>query len=104
MEGILANALGQDATQSGLSEKWDLLTRLLARLDHEVRDPLSSLDVHVQLIEEDLATLAPQMREQLAARLEIIHGELHRLENIVEHFLRLAGPSALDPEVLPDSR
>jgi two-component system sensor histidine kinase HydH len=38
------------------------------------------------------------MREQLAPRLEIIRGELHRLESIVDHFLRLAGPSALDLE------
>jgi two-component system sensor histidine kinase HydH len=34
----------------------------------------------------------------LAPRLEIIHGELHRLESIVDNFLRLAGPSALDLE------
>ena len=79
-------------------EKRDLLERLLARLAHEIRNPLSSLDIHVQLLEEDLGSLAPTMREQLSSRLEIIHGELHRLESIVDHFLRLAGPSALDLE------
>jgi len=31
-------------------------------------------------------------------RLEIIHGELHRLEGIVERFLRLAGPAGVDLE------
>ena len=96
MESILATALGQDATPSALAEKRDLLARLLARLAHEIRNPLSSLDIHVQLLEEDLGALAPQMREQLTSRLEIIHGELHRLESIVGNFLRLAGPSALD--------
>jgi two-component system sensor histidine kinase HydH len=40
--------------------------------------------------------MAPQTKEKLSGRLEIIHGELHRLENIVKQFLRLAGPSALD--------
>jgi two-component system sensor histidine kinase HydH len=79
-------------------EKRDLLERLLARLAHEIRNPLSSLDIHVQLLEEDLGSLAPILREQLSSRLEIIHGELHRLESIVDHFLRLAGPSALDLE------
>ncbi len=77
-------------------EKQLLLSRLLARFAHEVRNPLSSLDIHVQLLEEDLAQAAPQMRERTASRLEIIHGELHRLENIVKHFLSLAGPSSLD--------
>jgi len=70
----------------------------LGRLAHEIRNPLSSIDVHVQLLEEDLGALAPGMREQLTPRLEIIHGELHRLETIVNNFLRLAGPSALDVE------
>ena len=80
------------------AEKRDLLARLLGRLAHEVRNPLSSLDIHFQLLEEDLAKLAPQMREQLGARLEIIHGELARLEGIVERFLRLAGPAGVDLE------
>lgn len=98
VERILAQALGQDPAHSAVAEKRDLLERLLARLAHEIRNPLSSLDIHVQLLEEDLGGLAPAMREQLSPRLEIIHGELHRLESIVDHFLRLAGPSALELE------
>jgi signal transduction histidine kinase len=98
VESILAKALGQDVSQLATAEKRDLLARLLGRLAHEVRNPLSSLDIHVQLLEEDLGSLAPQMREQLTPRLEIIHGELHRLEGIVERFLRLAGPAGVDLE------
>jgi signal transduction histidine kinase len=98
VESILAKAMGQDASQLVAAEKRDLLARLLGRLAHEVRNPLSSLDIHFQLLEEDLASLAPQMREQLSSRLEIIHGELHRLEGIVERFLRLAGPAGVDLE------
>ena len=98
VENILAQALGQDASQLAAAEKRDLLARLLGRLAHEVRNPLSSLDIHFQLLEEDLASLAPQIREQLTSRMEIIHGELHRLEGIVERFLRLAGPSGVDLE------
>ena len=98
METILAKALGQDLTQAAVEEKRDLLERLLARLAHEIRNPLSSLDVHVQLLEEDLTSLAPDMRNKLNPRLGIIRGELHRLESIVSQFLRLAGPSALDLE------
>jgi two-component system sensor histidine kinase HydH len=98
VESIFAKALGPEATPTVVAEKRDLLERLLARLAHEIRNPLSSLDIHVQLLEEDLGALAPGTREQLAPRLEVIHGELHRLESIVDHFLRLAGPSALDLE------
>jgi two-component system sensor histidine kinase HydH len=98
VESIFAKALGQDASQLAAAEKRNLLARLLGRLAHEIRNPLSSLDIHVQLLDEDLASLAPQVREQLTPRLEIIHGELHRLEGIVERFLRLAGPAGVDLE------
>jgi two-component system, NtrC family, sensor histidine kinase HydH len=96
MEIILANALGQDVSTLAAQEKRLLLSRLLARFAHEVRNPLSSLDIHVQLLEEDIAQASPPVREKTASRFEIIHGELHRLENIVKHFLSLAGPSSLD--------
>src|ERR1017187_1037264 len=95
MERILAKALGHDVNKLAAQEKQLLLSRLLARFAHEVRNPLSSLDIQVQLLEEDLPQAAPPLREKTAGRLEIIHGELHRLENIVKHFLSLAGPSAL---------
>jgi signal transduction histidine kinase len=88
--------LGQDVTKLAAQEKQLLLSRLLARLAHEIRNPLSSLDIHVQLLEEDLAQATQQVRDRAAGRFEIIHGELHRLENIVKHFLSLAGPSSLD--------
>jgi two-component system sensor histidine kinase HydH len=103
VETILANALGPEAA-SAVAEKRDLLERLLARLAHEIRNPLSSLDIHVQLLEEDLGNLVPATRDELSGRLEIIRGELHRLERIVDQFLRLAGPSALDLEPVDLSR
>ena len=96
MERILAKALGQDVSKLATREKQLLLSRLLARLAHEIRNPLSSLDIHVQLLEEDLAQATAELRDQTTARLEIIRGELHRLENIVKQFLSLAGPSSLD--------
>src|SRR5579872_3778168 len=83
VESILAKALGQDSGQMAVAEKRDLLERLLARLAHEIRNPLSSLDIHVQLLQEDLGSLAPALRGQLSPRLEIIRGELHRLESVV---------------------
>jgi len=96
METSLANALGQDDSQLAAAEKRDLLARLLKRLAHEIRNPLSSLDIHVQLLQEDVAGLPPETQKSLNSRLEIIHGELHRLDGIVERFLKLAGPSGLD--------
>jgi len=104
MERILANALGQDVNKLAAQEKRLLLSRLLARFAHEVRNPLSSLEIHIQLLEEDIACSQPGLRDKTAGRFEIIHGELHRLENIVKHFLSLAAPSSLDLHPVEISR
>src|SRR5207302_1033231 len=85
-----------DVATLATQEKQLLLSRLLARLAHEIRNPLSSLDIHVQLLEEDLAEASAALKEKTSSRLEIIRAELHRLENIVKQFLSLSGPSALN--------
>jgi two-component system sensor histidine kinase HydH len=100
MEKILAQALGEDVSNVAAQEKQVLLSRLLARVAHEIRNPLSSLAIHLQLLDEDVSKAPPAIREKAAARFEIIRGELHRLENIVKHFLSLAGPSALNLELV----
>jgi two-component system sensor histidine kinase HydH len=99
-----ANDPAREGGGLALHEKQILLSRLLARLAHEIRNPLSSLDIHVQLLEEDLAQAGAAVRERTAGRLEIIHGELHRLEHIVEQFLRLSGPSAVTLQPLDLAR
>lgn len=97
MENVTPKPPGGEAAAA---EKRDLLARLLGRLAHEIRNPLSSLDIHFQLLEEDLGGVQKELRDKLSPRVEIIHGELHRLKTIVERFLRLAGPSAIDPEAI----
>src|SRR5208282_5619646 len=100
VERILAKAIGHPVPPLELQrltqeQKRELLTRLLAHLAHELRNPLSSLDIHVQLLEEDVAAGGADLARRTGERFEIIHGELHRLENVVTRFLQLAGPPAL---------
>jgi signal transduction histidine kinase len=100
VEKILANALGPDDTQLAAGEKQRLLARLLARLAHEIRNPLSSLAIHVQLLEEDMAQAAPPLKAQTVGRFEIIRSELLRLENLMRQFLSLAAPSSIDLQTI----
>ena len=100
MERIFAKATGQTVPSQELQrltqeQKRDLLTRLLAHVAHELRNPLSSLDIHVQLLEEDVAVGGADLAQRTGDRFQIIHGELHRLENVVTRFLQLAGPPSL---------
>jgi signal transduction histidine kinase len=93
MDALLRNALGRDASELLAEERQRLLSRLLSRLAHEIRNPLSSLDVHVQLLEEDLERVSPPVSPDITSRLEIIHSELKRLDAIVRQFLSLAAPA-----------
>ena len=61
---VMARGAESETAQLPAMEKRDLLARLLRRLAHEIRNPLSSLDVHFQLLEEDLVALAPEARTQ----------------------------------------
>jgi len=96
VEKTLADALGPDVPKLAAQEKQQLLARLLARLAHEIRNPLSSLGIHVQLLEEDVAQAGTSLQAQTAGRFEIIRSELQRLENLMRQFLSLAAPSSAD--------
>ena len=100
MDAMLKEALGRDAAELAAEERQRLLSRLLSQLAHEIRNPLSSLDVHVQLLEEDLLRLAPPVSPEITGRLEIIRSELQRLDGIVRQFLSLASPAPVNLQPL----
>lgn len=104
MDALLKNALGRDASELAAEERQQLLSRLLARLAHEIRNPLSALDVHVQLLEEDLMRVSPPVSPEITGRLEIVRSELRRLDEIVRQFLSLAVPAPvhLQPLAIAD--
>lgn len=98
MEPSSNHPLDRDASELAAEETQRLLSRLLSRLAHEIRNPLGALDVHVQLLEEDLAKLAPAVPPASAARVIIIRRELSRLDEIVRRYLTLAAPGSITPE------
>jgi len=69
---------------------------LAASIAHEVRNPLSSVKMNVQMIENRLERLVdPEQIEYFRTKVERIKGEVDRLEGSVGHFLAFARPSPL---------
>lgn len=67
----------------------DLLERLAGGLAHELKNPLGTLNLNVQLLEEDLAQrggLDPALKSRIAS----IAGDYRRLEEVLNNFLRYA--------------
>ncbi len=72
------------------SERLAHIGKLMASLAHEIRNPLSSLKMNVQILLKNLVLEGNDRR-----RMEIVSKEISRLESILEEMLDLAKPVPL---------
>lgn len=75
------------------------LAELAGGLAHELRNPLSTMMVHLRLLAEDLAdesVAASDVRRRGLVRVEALQKEASRLQALFDDFLNVAGPYQLD--------
>ncbi|MCZ7685852.1 MAG: ATP-binding protein [Sandaracinaceae bacterium] len=82
------------------TERLAAIGRMAAHVTHEVRNPLSSIGLNVELLEEEIGGAGVEAKALLRA----IEREIDRLTAITEEYLRLARLPAprLEPESLGD--
>jgi len=85
--------------QAAEAERLAYLGTLAAGLAHEIRNPLNSLSLNMQMLEEELEESRTGSSKQRL--LTITRSELGRLENLVTDFLAYARPRPLKREILP---
>jgi signal transduction histidine kinase len=73
--------------------------KLAAGLAHELKNPLSTLKLNLQLLEEDLASLPGAERSR--HRLATLKKEADRLRHTLDDFLKFAGRIELRVETVP---
>ena len=84
--------------QAAEAERLAYIGTLAAGLAHEIRNPLNSLNLNMQMLEEDLpSSSSPGSTGRL---LSITRSELARLEGLVSDFLAYAKPRAPELEVV----
>jgi two-component system sensor histidine kinase HydH len=73
---------------------------LASGLAHEIRNPLNSLNLNMQLLEEELSgrSLGPPEAQRSGRLMSITRAEIHRLERLVTDFLQYARPRPLELE------
>ena len=74
------------------SQRLAALGRLTSGVAHEVKNPLNSMMIHVELIKERLESPTPEVRQSL----DVISGEIRRLDRVVQGFLGFMRPHELE--------
>jgi PAS domain S-box-containing protein len=72
------------------AEHFALLGRLAAGVSHEIRNPLSAIYLHVDLVEEELRQPSPESTTTMADALTEIKTQLARLDDLLQDYLSLA--------------
>jgi len=77
-------------------ERFAALGHLTRRIIHEIRNPLSAMDMNLQLLQEHLEQYPmPDIEEKVSRYLSIIFSELHRLDAILQNTHLSVHPPAL---------
>jgi signal transduction histidine kinase len=87
-----ANKAEAESRRSARLAEVGALTGVLA---HEIKNPLSTVGLNLQLLQEDLAA-TDGAGERLRNRLDTVQRETTRLRDILDDFLRYAGKLELD--------
>jgi PAS domain S-box-containing protein len=74
------------------TERLATIGRMAARVAHEVRNPLSSITLNVDLLADELRSYGMVDTSEAEALLESINGELERLNQVVRDYLSFSRP------------
>jgi len=83
-------------TQARNAERWAHIGKLAGGLAHEIKNPLSTLNMNLQLMEEDWGDMESADGRQLRSRIDMLRKEVRRLEEILNDFLRFARGPEID--------
>ncbi|MGZ8406048.1 MAG: two-component system sensor histidine kinase NtrB [Nitrospira sp.] len=77
-----------------IADKLAALHTLSAGVAHELRNPLSAIDLNLHLLEEDLKEMG-MLATQSARYLHVLNAECRRLSVILDNFMKFARPGSV---------
>ena len=99
---VMGQAIEERERQLVRSERLVAVGKMAATITHEVRNPLSSIGLNTELLQEELAELSNKDTDEALALCRSITAEVNRLTEITEeylHFARLPQPRLRDEDL-----
>jgi two-component system, NtrC family, sensor kinase len=103
---VMGRAIEERERELVRSERLVAVGKMAAMITHEVRNPLSSIGLNVELLDEELGDLPPERSVEARSLLRAITAEVDRLTAVTEEYLKFArlpkpklAAEALDPIV-----
>ena len=85
-----------DQERQRLKARYDEIATLAGGLAHEIRNPLSTIGMNIELMTEDLAESDLPRDRRLLQRVQLVQRECRRLENTLNAFLQFARVGELE--------
>jgi signal transduction histidine kinase len=78
------------------SMKYNVISKLAPSIAHEIRNPLSSLAIHTEILDNTLPALSLQTEQfqRIKKSIAVLHSELERVMKIIDRFFKLARSGA----------
>lgn len=84
------------AEHEHLVSHYNELAELAGSLAHEIKNPLAVIRMNMDLLAEDLADAETPRERRARAKIDVVHDQCTRLENLLNDFLKFARVRSLD--------
>ncbi|HCK42668.1 MAG: ATPase [Planctomycetaceae bacterium] len=79
-----------------LMDQYTEIARLAGALAHEIKNPLSTIRLNMELLAEDLEETQSPAQQRASKRIDLVHRECQRLQDLLDDFLNYAKVRHLD--------
>jgi signal transduction histidine kinase len=77
-------------------DRYTEIARLAGGLAHEIKNPLSTIRLNIELLAEDLEEIDSPQGRRAFRKIEVVQRECRRLEDLLNDFLNFAGAHRLE--------
>lgn len=97
--------LTQDEVEQKLAGQFSEFVQLVGGLAHEIKNPLSTIRLNLELLAEDFNAAETPRERRAAGKINVVERECHRLQKLLDDFLGFAraGRMNLSPHNVNDT-